>query len=138
MVSAATSTCEPTRLEPRRLLLQGCASSSSVKDEEKGAAGVAATEEKNADQKPVEPGRKLGNPAGAVSSTRARRLSNVMAQNADSGKENSNAVPPPITASSKDTRARRLSYVTNDVSSMHHDNSRYHCDTLTSPHSLMQ
>jgi hypothetical protein len=103
-----------------------------VKEEEKGAAG-AATEEKNADQKPVEPGRKLGNPAGAVSSTRARRLSNVMAQNADSGKENSSAVPPPITASSKDTRARRLSYITNDVSSMHHDNSRYHITMTISP-----
>lgn len=85
-----------------------------MKEEEKVA--TAATEEKNVEQKTAEPTRKLANPAGTVSSTRARRLSNVVVQNSEASNKEANAVPPPITASSKDTRARRLSYITNDVS----------------------
>ena len=82
-------------------------------EEEKGAA-----EEKgqSADQKPNESSRKLGNPAGVVSSTRARRLSNVVVQNQDADDKDGAAPPSALTASSKDTRARRLSYITNDVS----------------------
>lgn len=88
----------------------GCASSTPVKEEEKGTgakADVAVDEGKT---------QKLAAPA-PVSSTRARRLSNVVVQNADGSQPN--GVPlPPITGNSKDTRARRLSYITNDPNSM--------------------
>ena len=87
-----------------------------MKEEEKGATGPAEEKGQSADQKPTE-NRKLGNPAGAVSSTRARRLSNVVPNQIAEDKDGA-APPPALTASSKDTRARRLSYITNDVSSL--------------------